>query len=265
MSVSFVSTRQRFWAVVTSLLACDRWLQAVNFGDRPGRSAQPADPWFAGGLAVAQACTSTPLPPADRWGQYFQTQAQGQPGALLLAALPVLLVNADGYGHRRRAMQLWAESLGLQVPDQIALDQGFVIICDSIICNSLSQNQSQGSHSLEPWHLEQRHGRPTSNPPSGYGLAQVLIQQSQQQFTLALELADRMGWSTAMIGLVGGLVAWQTGTVPLRLSYPMGSQALAWGASYPDLETLAQTLYAAWAAGHGQALGQGLAPPPIEA
>ncbi len=259
-----MSTRQRFWAVVISLLACDRWLQVVNFADRLGRSAPAAAPWFAGCLAVAQACTRAPLPPADRWTQYFQAQAQaqaqGQPGALLLAALPVLLVNADGYGHRRRAMQLWTESLGLQAPDQMALDEGFVIICDR-----LNQHQPQGSHPPEPPHLEQCHGWPTSNPRSGYGRAQILIQQSQQQFTLALGLADRMGWSTAMIGLVGSLLAWQTGVVPLWLSYPMGPQDTAWGDSYPDLETLAKTLYASWAAGRGQALGQGLTPPPSEA
>ena len=86
-------------------------------------------PWQTLLLEIAEDCARGRYPTAAQFGsQLRQIELQSTAGCLL-AALPLLLVNIDRYGHRHGVLRQWARQMGLSASISTALDELFVGLC----------------------------------------------------------------------------------------------------------------------------------------
>jgi len=168
-------------------------------------------PWQTLLLEIAEDCARGRYPTAAQFGsQLRQIELQSTAGCLL-AALPLLLVNIDRYGHRHGVLRQWARQMGLSASISTALDELFVGLC-----------QIQAGKGALPY-LPRGRFLGGANIPSFsipclttvYGL----LAQSQWQFGLSLQFAQQHQWAQADMGLIALFVTLQGGlaAIPLAL------------------------------------------------
>jgi hypothetical protein len=184
-------------------------------------------------------------------GPYVRLAPRGMAG-LILATLPVLLLNLDRYGHRRAYIAAWVRQLGGLDAEATVLADMFLHLCQTY------DIPYPGLPSSSRWG-----GVPgrVDKSPAGYDLASIqdLVEQVQGQFQLGLQLAQRQGRDRAQLGLValfstlrGGLCA-----IPLSLRTMVKSvspEAPDPGWSTADRQQLLQAgpgLYRQWSGGNG--------------
>lgn len=221
--VGLVSVRQRFRAALEGIVASDRWL-----ADRgQTRTALPS-PWLEECLAVAQHCTQGTLPQGPVWQRYFQRI--DQTAAFPVMIFPILLANASSYGHQRQTVISWAQDLELGETAIAVLDDGLMVLGDLV-----GQGFPPMPAAVPSWPLPLR-------PTQAFRDTLSLVHHSQGQFNLALGTAHRLNWPGASLGLVGGIAALATGTLPLWLR-PQGDRS----PHEANLGVLAHDLYGRWA------------------
>jgi hypothetical protein len=224
--VGMVSVRQRFRAALEGLVASDRWLADQGQTMAVSPSPWPSSPWLEKCLAVAQHCAQGTLPQGPVWQRHFQHLDKT---AFPVIAFPILLANASSYDHQRQTVIDWAQDLELGEEAIAVLDDGLMVLG-----NLVAQGFPPLLAAAPSWPLPLRSTQAFSDALS-------LVHHSQGQFNLALALAHRLNWPGASLGLVGGIAALATGTLPLWLR-PQGDRS----PNDAHLGALVNDLYGRW-------------------
>jgi hypothetical protein len=243
-----------FRALVNGIVVADLWSSdpALQVGQprlhspRPSSLAPSSLTWQALYVAVAEACAAGQPIQAANWASAFQAVATTSLDGVLLGATPVLLLNTNRYGHRQRVIQQWGQDLGLGTPAVLALEDLFQRLCQA--------TNATGRLALAPTGLSRAGTTLSSSAAMGsLDSIQGLVQATQGQFLLALELALGQGWSGPTLGLVGFLSILTSGVagLPAHLCHRyLASPALekrwpAWDSG--RLDQLADALFHRWA------------------
>lgn len=220
----------------------DRWFRGVIHGVVVGDlwaaevgGAQPSedkDSWRSQFLEMVKAEAGGQVTPACSGGEMFVQMAQRSQPGLLLLVLPVLLVQANPYGHRSYPWQSWIAGLGLPDQDLAMIDQTFQMVCSAMA------------------------GRPSGlwRAQDGALIATIqgLLKASQGEFPLAIRLARQQGGDPLLVSWLGAVTLIQGGwtVLPSSLCHRcLESVALGqrWGnLDQRGINQLALNLYDRW-------------------
>jgi hypothetical protein len=168
-------------------------------------------PWQALLLEIAEDCAQGRYPTAARFGSRLRQLELQSTAGCLLAALPLLLVNIDRYGHRHGVLRQWARQMGVSAFISTALDELFVGLC-----------QIQAGGGALPYLPSGQFSGKSANIPSFSTpcLAAVygLVAQSQWQFGLCLQLAQQHRWAPADMGLIALFAPLRGGVAAIPLA-----------------------------------------------
>ncbi len=221
----------------------DRWFRGVIHGvvvadlwgtEAGGGGAQPLeeeDGWRSQFLEIVKAEAMGQGSAEYPGGEVFIQMAQRSQSGLLLLALPVLLVQANCYGHRPYLWQVWIASLGLPEENLVVMDQAFQMVCSAMAGRPPDLWSSQD----EPL------------PP-----IQGLLKASQGEFSLAIRLARQQGGDPLLVSWLGAVTLIQQGWAALPSTLRHGClESVALGQRWGDLDEaglnqLALNLYDRW-------------------
>lgn len=242
------------WAgpAITSASHGGRWplsfrplLRLAAFTETWASRGQPrGNNWPIAFLAIAEACAAgRPVEPG-LWQQVmadvtWATDWEAEWGAILVAT-PVLLLNISPYGHRRPTIQAWGEAMGLSSFTLVRLDQYFCYL-------------GQGGIATTPkTAIAPQPNHPPFVHPQWSDLM-ALVASLPGQCWPTLTLAQRWGWPSAVLALVGMLSIWEAGTGGLSC-FDLADQgshlAPSWqGYTADDLDRLADAIYRQWQSG----------------
>jgi hypothetical protein len=230
--------RQRFRAIFSGLALADLVASRQGFGAGKGPS-----PWPPLMIELATALIAGQSHPDHRWLANLKDTVADDHGRLLLIALPVVLVNVNRYGHRQAALQQWGEDLGLPTTAVVELGNLFSVLC-----------QVMGS---TPHCLPEPSAGDGSGAISGLGAGLTVVNRTQSNYALAIQLAQQQHLGNVQIGLVGLLAGATGGVAGLPLAWRQAidpPQSAAWIERWPDqteasLWHLADGLYDRWIGG----------------
>ncbi|MEY3298858.1 MAG: hypothetical protein RLZZ597_2118 [Cyanobacteriota bacterium] len=221
-------------------------LRMVAITDTWARLGHPggAD-WPRAFLAVAETCAAGHVVEPSRWHQAmaevaWATDEEAEWGALIIAT-PVLLMNANPYGHRRTVIQAWGEGLGWSPSTLGNLDQYFHVLGQRNVSSTPELNSALGAS-------------PTPVPCPQWADLVALVASLPGQCWPALTLAQRWGWPSVTLTLVGLLSSLQAGAggLPYAGMAHYGNRlAPCWqGYTADDIDHLADTIHGQWQGGH---------------
>ncbi|MGF1571410.1 MAG: hypothetical protein ACFCVD_25590 [Nodosilinea sp.] len=249
-----------FRALFEGVALADLWAaerrRAAAGAAGANQSALAEPTWQPVFLRVARDCAAGAPITGEVWARHFQAAAAIDLARLWLQAVPVLLVSASRYGHRRQAVHQWGQGLGL-APGQIeALDQLF-----QLLCQALADVPQPGAGCWGQATIVQAGLGAAGFSDLGTAMtlpqAQALVDVAQGQFSVGVGLANGLGWSSAAIGLVGLLTALRGGVAVIPASFRQrwlagsgGGAPLSspWPAvEQAELVAIADALYGRWA------------------
>lgn len=218
-----------FRGVIYGVVMADLWVAAQG-GDR-GRWSGEYDGWRSQFLRIARAEAIGRGGSASVGAEGLTRLAQGSQSGLLLLVLPVLLVQANPYGHQSCHWQAWATGLGRSDDGRALIDQAFQMVCAAMA------------------------GRPPSlGCPQGGPLATIqgLLNASQGDFVLALRLAHQGAGDPLLLRGLGAVAMIQGGwnALPVALRHG-GLESVALGQRWDGLDEeglhqLTLALYDRW-------------------
>lgn len=245
-----------FRPLLRVVVAADHWA-GPGLPDQPGSETN----WPGALLTLAEACAAGYAVGSAIGASALVTGSvpRGQERELvtLIVATPMLLINANPYGHRRSVIQTWGQHLGLGASTLVALDRYFQLL------GQRGRMAGPGDEAL-PWPRPSRmEGQEVREPdvkhsdfddPNFNDLV-MLVASLQGQALPALTLAHRWGWPSAALALVGVLSMLRSGPGGLPLDdlakqVVRGDLGPRWrGYDVAQVDRLADALYARWAGG----------------
>ncbi len=222
-----------FRGVIYGIVIADLWV-AEQGGDR-GRSSGDHGRWRSQFLRIARAEAIGHGGAASVAADGFAQMAQRSQPGLLLLALPVLLVQANPYGHQACPWPAWATGLGLSDDGRVLIDQAFQMVCEAMAGRPPSLDFGQGGP---------------------LATIQGLLNASQGDFALALRLAHQGAGDPLLLMGLGAMAMIQGGwsALPVALRHG-GLESVALGQRWDGvdeekLNRLTLALYDRWR-GHG--------------
>ena len=228
MSCSPVLDDRWFRGVIYGVVVADLWGVEAGVGE-----ADPLEEegWRSQFLEIVAAEAMGQAAPKYLGREVFVRMARRSQPGLLLLALPVLLMQANPYGHRSYPWQAWTAGLGLLAEDLVVMDQAFQMVCRAMA------------------------GRPPglwSGQDRALTLIQGLLKTSQGEFSLAIRLARRQGGDPLLVSWLGAVTLIQGGwaALPSTLRHgclESGILRQRWGdLDEAGLNQLALNLYDRW-------------------
>ncbi|MFH7242702.1 MAG: hypothetical protein ACHWZW_07605 [Spirulina sp.] len=239
-----------FRPIVRSLAMADSWAQRIG-----GASSRAVGRWPEAFLTIAEACAAGKAVGAETWqtalGMMDPLPTQDQAFVTLILATPILLINANPYGHRRLTIQDWGATLGFGPSTLAALDGYF---------QRLGQGQA-----IRPSSWENRPWEPSEQEFPKVADLWALVASLPGQWIAPLTLAQRWGWPATALALVGVWATIQAGPggMPLQaighlimdgqmmdssIDHREPTLGPRWrGYGVTDLDALADALHQRWA------------------
>lgn len=227
-----------FRPLLRGLVMADGWAMAA----RRSVPSAPAIPWPEAWLRVAEHCATGQAVSPGVWHRAMagvQAPTAGERALIdLVVATPWLLLEANPHGHHRGEIQAWGQALGLSPATGIAL-----------VDYAQRLGQPEWIPPLGDIPRWDRSGRAADCP--AWADIGALVASLLGQWHPALALAQRWGWPSAGLALVGILAAGSgPGGVPW-LSPADASLGPRWrGYTLAQIDALADALHRRWAGVH---------------
>jgi hypothetical protein len=162
-------------------------------------------------LDMAQTCAEGQYPSVTQFGRRLRLVERHSMVGMLLAALPLLLVHVDRYGHRHETICQWANRMGLSASGTIALGELLAYMGQVQSDDKAMAGQAKRGSENEPTHS------PFFTTPC-LAEGHRLWAQGQGQLVPGLQLAQQHGGDNADLGLIALLATLHGGTMAIPLT-----------------------------------------------